>query len=85
MRRTRLYRTIVVVGTTLVAGATVGSTSALTGCELYFEPTPHHGSAFAIIDAGPDSYWFIDATLDIDAWNAIADAPKVDGGVKDVL
>jgi hypothetical protein len=86
MRRTRLYRTIVVVGATLAGGAIAVSTSALTGCQLYFEPTPqqHHGSAFAIIDASLDSYWFIDASIDIDSWHAIADAPT-DGGVKDVL
>lgn len=82
MRRTRLYRTIVVVGATLAGGAIAGSTSTLTGCELYFEPTPtHHGSAFGIIDAPFDSYWIIDATIE-DSWHTIADAPS-DGGVTD--
>jgi hypothetical protein len=80
MRRTRLYRTIVVVGATLAGGAVAGSMSPLTGCELYFEPPSHHGSAYAIIDASLDSYWFIDATIDIDSWHTIADAPT-DGGV----
>jgi hypothetical protein len=82
MRRTRLYRTIVVVGATLAGGTIVGSTSTLAGCDIYFEPTSHHGSGFGIIDASSDSYWFIDASDYIDAWNPIADAP-IDGGVKD--
>jgi len=81
MRRTRLYRTIVVVGATLTGGVIAGSTSSLTGCELYFEPTPHQGSAFGIIDAPSDSYWIIDATIE-DSWHVIADAPT-DGGVTD--
>jgi hypothetical protein len=76
MRRTRLYRSIIVVGTTLAGGAIVGS--ATSGCDLYYEPSPpiepiHVDSWFTMIDAP-----MIDASI-VDAWNPIADAPNDTG------
>jgi hypothetical protein len=85
MRRTRLYRSIIVVGTTLAGAAVVGT----SGCDLYFGPdhhiiSIHVDSVFAMIDASIIDASIIDASI-VDAWNPIADAPNEagDAGTRD--
>lgn len=84
MARSRLFRTIVVFGSSLGAATVFGAavSTVSSGCELY-EATPHHG--WPIIDAAipdalcgdggycPDARWGI-----IDA--ALPDAKVIDGG-----
>ena len=93
MARSRLFRTIVVFGTTLGAGApAVG----LAACDLYVGPHDHGVPDARIGDCGIHDAWptisdapiydawhgIIDAALP-DAWPTIADAPTPDGGVPD--
>jgi hypothetical protein len=70
MARTRLFRSIVVFGTSLGAGASVVAVTLAPACTLYLGPGDGHGIIDAAIrpDACPD-----DACPD--AWPAIADAP----------
>ncbi len=58
MRRTRLFRSIVVFGTSLGAGGAL-ATTALTGCDIYLGRDQH--------PTGSGSWGFIDAGLPIDS------------------
>ncbi|HUJ61957.1 MAG TPA: hypothetical protein VLX92_25805 [Kofleriaceae bacterium] len=94
MPRTRLYRSIVVFGTSIGAGTALGGAfSALVpGCDLYYTTAGSNDHRWPIIDASfasihdgpcPDA-WCVDAGFGmIDAasdggWGTIADAPNPD-------
>jgi hypothetical protein len=88
----RLFRSIVVFGTSVGAATTVGVTASavISGCDLYEGSSgPHHDGRWGIIDAAildahcadahcPDAWWsLIDAAPPIDGnWGTIADAPN---------
>lgn len=85
MARSRLFRSIVVFGSSLgaAAGFTTAGSALSAGCGLY-DGTPHHGSG-SVHDAGcadahcPDAWWgFIDAAVLDGSWGTIADAPNPD-------
>lgn len=94
MPRSRLFRSIVLFGTSLGAGAgVVAAVSSLSsGCDLYFprDPGPTRTTAWPIIDAPVetsctvehpcDAWGIIDASI-VDGWGTIADAPT-DAGHK---
>jgi hypothetical protein len=97
MARTRLFRSIVVFGTSLGAGASVVAVTLAPACTLYVGPgdkrvpdawpaiadAPPPPDAWPVIaDAPPDAwYGIIDASVP-DAWPVIADAPlPPDAGV----
>ena len=94
MPRSRLFRSIVVFGSSLGAATVFGAAGSAVsaGCELY-EGRSHPGSGpWGIIDASlpdgacggrdggcPDAWWgFIDATPSDGSWGTIADAPNPD-------
>ena len=93
MARSRLFRSIVVFGSSLGAATVFGAAGSAmsSGCELY-EGSPHRGSGWwGFIDASvpdgpcadarcPDAWWgFIDAGVVVDGgWGTIADAPNPD-------
>ncbi|HTJ41042.1 MAG TPA: hypothetical protein VL463_03075 [Kofleriaceae bacterium] len=87
MARSRLYRSIVVFGTAIGAGAPIVAASLAPACELYEGPhksPPPDAWHNTISDAAnPPDAWhgIIDAQLP-DAWPTIADAPNPDAGTK---
>ena len=88
MTRSRLFRTIVVFGTSLGAGTGLVVAATSSGCDLYFGPgsgSGHGGSGWTHIDAGCDlcdAHWGIIDAPPYDGWNTIADAPN-DAGLMD--
>jgi hypothetical protein len=87
----RLFRTIVVFGSSLGAATLFGAAASAmsSGCELY-EGSSHPTGPWSHIDAAPpyqdadcgdgpcpDAWWgFIDAAVGDGAWGTIADAPN---------
>lgn len=76
MPRSRLYRSIVVFGTAIGAGAPIVATALAPACELYEGPA-RAPKPDAWHDTIADAPWhgIIDAALPPDAWPTIADAP----------
>jgi len=82
MARTRLFRSIVVFGTALGAGAPIVAAALAPACSLYRGPGSPPPDAEVIHDGSPPDAWhgIIDAAVP-DAWPIIADAPLPDAGV----
>jgi hypothetical protein len=81
MPRSRLYRSIVVFGTTLGAGAPIVAAALAPACDLYegpSRPAPPDAWHATIADAW---HGIIDAPTPPDAWPTIADAPNPDARV----